>query len=53
MANEAKREQALLALDRLIRERLASGAPGVVGVRLPFNRNRLGSIKTLWEDDLG
>ena len=48
-----KREQALLALDRLIRERLASGMPGVIGIRIPFNRNRLGSIRAIREDDLG
>ena len=51
--NEMKREQALLALDRLIRERLASGMPGVIGIRIPFNRNRLGSIRAIREDDLG
>ena len=50
--NEMRREQALLALDRLIRERLSSGVPGSIGVRVSFNRNRLGHVRTIREDDI-
>lgn len=50
--NEVRREQALLTLDRLIRERLSSGIPGSIGVRVTFNRNRLGQVRSIREDDI-
>jgi hypothetical protein len=49
--NSEQLEKALLALDRIVRERLASGMPGAIGVRIPFQRNRLGNVRVIREDE--
>jgi len=52
MHNAFQHQQAIRSLDRLIRERLATGKPGMIGIRIPFQREKLGRIREIREDEI-
>lgn len=49
--NQRRREEALRALDNLMRERLATGTPGSIGIRIPFRRKLFGVIREIREGE--
>ena len=50
--NQERIQFALIRLDRLLRERLAVGVDGTVGLRIACSRGKLGPIWEIREDKL-